>query len=126
MIIANAVTRGVAGTNLLPFLTEGWLTPKSPGSMGGAGNSWTFSLSELASGLAGGSFGQSGTGYWTNDRQGIMNALKKNFDEHGGKMLATVILTPMAFKIGKQLLNKPVILPANRLLKSVGIREVKV
>ena len=83
-------------------------------------------MSELASGLVGGSFGQSGTGYWTNDRQGIMNALKKNFDEHGGKMLATIIFTPMAFKIGKQLLNKPVILPANRLLKSVGIREVKV
>jgi hypothetical protein len=27
-IIANAVTKGVAGTNLIPFLTEGWLREK--------------------------------------------------------------------------------------------------
>jgi hypothetical protein len=50
LIIANAVTKGVAGTNLIPFLTEGWLREKTPGNMGGSGNSWTFSAQELIQG----------------------------------------------------------------------------
>ncbi len=100
--------------------------PKSPGTMGGAGNSWTFSLQELAQGVVGGGFGQSGTGAWQNDTESVIRAVKKNFKENGGKMLATVILTPVAFRIGKQLLNKPIILPANRMLRSAGIKEMKV
>ena len=47
LILANATTRAAFGTNLIPFLTEGWLRPVSPGSQYGSGNSWRFSASEL-------------------------------------------------------------------------------
>ena len=126
VIIANAVTRGFAGTNLIPFLTEGWLMPKTSGSVYGAGNSWTFSAAELAQGLAGGGFGQSGQGGYTNDLDGVTKAVKKNLAANGGAMIASLVLVPIAFNVGMKLLRKPIILPANRMLKAAGIREVKV
>ena len=121
-IIANAITRGVAGTNLVPFLTEGWLRPLTAGSSMGAGNSWTFSAQEMIQGMVTGDFGMSSQ--WEN--LGIKAAFEKNLKENGWMMVATVIGTPILFKFGKKLLNKPIILPANRLLRSAGIREVKV
>ena len=122
LIIANAITRGVAGTNLIPFLTEGWLTDKTSGAQYGSGNSWTFSASELLGGLVGGNLGMSSE--WQN--LGVMEAFQKNLRANGAQMLATVVLTPIAFRYGKKILNKPIILPANRMLKSAGIKEVKV
>jgi len=121
-IIANAITRGVAGTNLVPFLTEGWLRDKTAGSSMGAGNSWTFSAQEMIQGMVTGDFGMSSQ--W--DNLGIKAAFEKNLKENGWMMVATVIGTPILFKFGKKLLNKPIILPANRLLRSAGISEVKV
>ena len=121
-IIANAITRGVAGTNLVPFLTEGWLTDKTAGSSMGSGNSWTFSAQEMIQGMVTGDFGMSPQ--W--DNLGVKAAFEKNLKENGWMMVATVIGTPILFKFGKKLLNKPIILPANRLLRSAGIREVKV
>jgi hypothetical protein len=55
-----------------------------------------------------------------------MKALKMNLKENGAMMAVTVIGTPILFKFGKKILNKPLILPANRLLRSAGIKEVKV
>ena len=121
-IIANAVTKGVAGTNLIPFLTEGWLRDVTPGSMGGSGNSWTFSAQELIQGAITGDFGMSTA--W--DKKGIKAAFEANMKENGYMALTTVIATPILFKLGKNLLNKPIIAPANRLLKSVGLKGVKV
>lgn len=121
-LIANAITRGVAGTSLVPFLTEGWLREKTPGSQYGSGNSWTFSAEELVRGLATGDFGMSDQ--W--DEYGIRKAFEKNLKKNGVMMLATVVGVPIAFRIGKKLLNKPIILPANRMLKAAGIKEVKV
>ena len=121
-IIANAVTKGVAGTNLIPFLTEGWLRDVTPGNMGGSGNSWTFSAKELIQGAISGDFGMSTA--W--DNQGIKAAFQKNMEENGYRALATVIATPIVFMLGKKVLSKPIIAPANRLLKSVGLKGVKV
>ena len=123
-IIANAITRGMAGTNLIPFLTEGWLRPVTAGSSYGSGNSWRFSLAELVQGVATGNYGMSST--WGNKDNAGMEALKMNLKENGAMMAVTVIGTPILFKFGKKILNKPIILPANRLLRSAGIKEVKV
>ena len=123
-IIANAITRGMAGTNLIPFLTEGWLRPVTPGGNYGSGNSWRFSLAELVQGVATGDYGMSSQ--WANMDNNMMAALKKNLKENGAMMAVTIIGTPILFKFGKKILNKPIILPANRLLRSAGIREVKV
>jgi hypothetical protein len=121
-IIANAVTKGVAGTNLIPFLTEGWLREKTAGNMGGSGNSWTFSAQELIQGAISGDFGMSTQ--WQG--VGLRGAFEKNIKENGAMALTTVIATPILFKLGKNLLSKPIITPANRLLKSVGLKGVKV
>ena len=120
-IIANAITKGVAGTNLIPFLTEGWLREKTAGNMGGSGNSWTFSAQELIQGAITGNFAQA-----SNWQGGVRGAFEKNIKENGAMALTTVIATPILFKLGKNLLSKPIITPANRLLKSVGLKGVKV
>jgi len=39
---------------------------------------------------------------------------------------AAVIVTPIMFKVGTKLLRKPILTPANRLLKSAGLTGVKV
>ena len=121
LLIANAITKGVAGTNLVPFLTEGWLRDATSGETGGSGNSWTFSAAELVRGMTGGGFGmsQQWQGY------GLQKAFETNLRRNGAMMLATVIGVPIAFKFGKRILNKPLILPANRLLRSAGVKEVK-
>jgi hypothetical protein len=88
----------------------------------GAGNSWTFSAQELIQGMVTGDFGMSSS--W--EAQGVKAAFEKNLREYGMSTLVTVLATPILFKVGKRILNKPIILPANRLLRSAGIREVKV
>jgi len=122
--MASAVTKGVAGVPLLKFLTEGWLTDPTQGwGNGGTGsmNSWTFSMAELIQGVATGDFGQSSE--WS--AKPLSASIKKNWGEYGAMSVATVLLTPMAFRLGKQILAKPIIRPANRLLRSAGIKEVK-
>jgi hypothetical protein len=116
----NAVTKGVAGTNLIPFLTEGWLREKTAGS--GSLNSWKFSAQELIQGAITGDFSM--TSEWQGF--GIKAAFEKNMRENGAMALTTVIATPIVFMLGKKVLSKPIIAPANRLLKSVGLKGVKV
>ena len=122
LLIANAVTRGFAGTNLIPFLTEGWLRDATGAQVYGSGNSWTFSAAEIVRGLTGQGWGMSTQwqGY------GLQKAVETNLKNNGAMMLATVVGVPIAFRFGKKLLNKPLILPANRMLKAAGIKEVKV
>ena len=88
----------------------------------GSGNSWTFSAQEMIQGMVTGDFGMSSS--W--ETLGIKAAFEKNLKENGWMMVATVIGTPILFNLGKKLLNKPIILPANRLLKRAGIKELKV
>jgi hypothetical protein len=46
---------------------------------------------------------------------------------NGSSMLLQLITIPIAFKMGKKLLSKPIIRPANRMLKMAGIEgSVKV
>ena len=48
LILANAGTRAAFGTNLIPFLTEGWLRPVTNTKTNyGSSNSWAFSANEL-------------------------------------------------------------------------------
>ena len=45
---------------------------------------------------------------------------------NGMSMVGQVIAIPLVFKFGKKFLSKPLINPANRLLRAAGIKEVKV
>lgn len=123
LIIMNATTKALFGVGAVQFATQGWLTPKTTGAMGGAGNSWTLSASEILSGLTGGGFGQSGQGGYTNDMAGLTKAIKRNLEVNGGQALATMIFVPAAFKVGKKLTSKPRA-DANRLLKMAGLNSL--
>ncbi len=56
---------------------------------------------------------------------GITGVLKRNVKANTFKQGAIILGAPIAFKFAKQILAKPVIRPANKILKGVGIKEVK-
>jgi len=123
LIVMNATTRALFGVGALQFATQGWLTEKTTGAQGGAGNSWTISASELLGGLTGMGFGQSGAAPWTNDMAGLKAAMERNLKQYGPQAIATVVLAPAAFKVAKKLTSKPRA-DANRLLKMAGLNTV--
>lgn len=51
----------------------------------------------------------------------IPDSIKANLQRDGLTMLAQVVLIPVAFKMAKKVLAKPVIRPANRMLKMSGL-----
>ena len=118
LIIMNAVTKGLFGTNLREFAD---LRPKV------ANNSWNITLGELIGGQGFGqssSYGGAGVG---GTFEGLMLAVKSNLEKNGASMLGTVILTPIAFKMAKKVLAKPVIRPARKAIKMAGLQgSVKV
>ena len=123
LIIANATTKALFGVGAVQFATQGWLTPKTTGAMGGAGNSWTLSATELFQGLTGAGFSQSGTAPWTDDVDGVKNAITHNLRKNGGQAIAAMIFVPAAFKLGKKLTTAPR-RDLNRILKSTGLSSV--
>ena len=83
-------------------------------------NSWEITAPELFN-LALGGGGGMDTKNWD-----LMKVVKRNMQTNGVQAVATAVLAPMAFRFARQVLSKPVINPANRMLKRVGIKEVKV
>ena len=55
----------------------------------------------------------------------LANTIKSNLEDNWVSMVAGVVLIPVVAKSVSKLIRKPVILPANRMLKSVGL-DVKV
>jgi len=106
-IVASAATRAMFGTDLAAFALQGWALPKTAGAMGGAGNSWTLSASELVMGMFGQGFGQSGTAPWSNDAGGLATAIRKNLQTNGPRSLGTIIAVPIAFNVAKKLTAAP-------------------
>lgn len=128
VIILNATTKALFGLDAVTFATAGWLKP-SPG--GGTltapmpGNSWGITAKELLQGLTGTGkgFGQSGSGPWSNDMAGLQAAIKNNLSNYGAQAVATAVIVPAAFKVGKKLTSKPRA-DANKLLKMTGLNTV--
>jgi len=114
--VLDAITRGMFSVSATDFvgLTKN-LDIHGGSKYDGVNNSWELTAPELASIM----FGQNA---------GITNGLtpmemiKANLQRGGGKMVANVILIPIAFKYGRKLLNKPLIRPANRLLSTAGVK----
>ena len=116
LIIANAISQGATGGGLVEFFT----------SSDGGGSSFNITARELlnyAMGGSGGIYGPSAV------RAGIdatpQAVMIRNIKANWPMMLGTAVLVPVAFNVATKLLRKPVILPANRMLKSVGL-DVKV
>ena len=110
------MTQGATGGGLVEFFT----------SSDGGGSSFNITFRELvdyAMGGSGGIYGPSAV------RAGIdatpQAVMLRNIKANWGMMLGTAVLVPVAFNVASKLLKKPVLLPANRMLKSVGL-DVKV
>lgn len=121
LIIADAGTKALFGMSAIPWLTEGWLMPKSTVGQ----QSWSLSLSELVQGMipGGQSFGQSGnaTHGWTNDAAGVGRAVMRNLKENGAQSVAVAFFTPVAFKMAKKVFRRPISM-GNKLLKGTGVK----
>jgi len=120
LVVANAATKALFGTDVASFALDGWARPQGQGS----NNSWEISAAELVTGLipggAGFGFGSQYLGMGGN----LMTAVQKNLQENGPQAIGTMILAPVAFKVAKRVLGKPLINPTNRLLKQAGLGSV--
>ncbi len=113
-LVADQITKGAFNANLSDFITG-----RTDGVFkAGADGSYKITAPELL-GLGKGGFG--GSYYQTTFSEVVMKNLKNN----GVQMMLGVILIPVVAKTVTKLIRKPVILPANRMLKSVGL-DVKV
>jgi hypothetical protein len=74
-----------------------------------------LTLPELLGMGAGGIGGNYAAGY------GLQKVVTMNIKKNFIPMMGTVILAPMVANVVTKTLRKPVILPANRLLKSTGL-----
>jgi len=118
-LIADAISRGLFDVNLLTFVG---LRQDFGGSFTTGNNSNELTAREIIDRLMGGTGGMSST--W--QERGMENVIKYNLRKNGGMMLASVIGIPIAFKVGTKLLRKPILTPANRMLKAAGLSGVKV
>ena len=118
-LIADAISRGLFDVNLLTFVG---LRQDFGGSWTSGNNSNEITAREIIDRLMGGTGGMSTQ--W--QKQGFEGVIKHNLRKNGGMMLASVVGIPIAFKIGTKLLRKPILTPANRMLKAAGLSGVKV
>jgi hypothetical protein len=115
--VADAVSRGMFQVPLMTFLG---ISDKFPG---GQNNSHELTLKELLD-VA---FGGTGSIHSGSFPGGLPEVLKSNLSKNWMNMATAAIAIPIGFKIGTKLLRKPVITPANRLIKMAGLgSEVKV
>jgi len=111
-VVSNAATNALFGSDVIPFMTEGWLTKQTTAT----DNSWELSAAELFSGLTGGSFGISSK---FGSSGSLQDALKYNL-QRSGSHVATMILAPIAFRVGKKVARQP-INRLNRGIKALGL-----
>jgi hypothetical protein len=118
-LIADAISRGMFRVNLPTFLG---LRQDFGGGYSAANNSNELTLREIIDVAMGGTGGISAKSI----PGGLPQALKYNLRTNAPMMIASVVGIPIAFKIGTKLLRKPILTPANRLLKGAGLTGVKV
>jgi len=120
VLIGSQVTRSLFGMNLIPFMTEGWLTPTTKthiSQMGGMGSEWMQAVSakELIESLVpGGASGGLSSSF------GIQKAMRANFKTFGTRAIITAIAIPIGFRVGKRVFGNW-IRPVNRVLKDTRI-----
>jgi len=116
VVVGNAVTKGIFGTSIVPFFTEGW-TGNSSKTIA-TDNSWEISLAELFQPNQGRNLNSAGMAT-------LGGAIQHNLRNNGGKMVATMILAPMAFRVGKKLAGKPINM-MNKFLKPATGNMLKI
>ena len=112
-LVANSITQGMFNSNLYDFAT-GQLDGKY---VAGADGSWRLTLPEL---LGVGKSPLGGNFYQTS----LSEVLMKNFKANWTQIAMGVILIPVAANMVTKVLAKPVIRPARKMLKSIGLKDV--
>ena len=117
LLVANAVSKNIAGIGAWDFFTAGTSLNPSRGMSG-----WAVSgdphrnMVTLREILA----GEQTSG------QTIPEAFMGNIKANWLPLTVAVIGIPIVANVATKLLRKPLILPANRMLKSIGVKDVKV
>ena len=111
------MSNGAFGVPLMTFLGVSKDFP------GGSNSSNEITLAELVDLALGGKGGISSASF----PDGITGVMKSNLKKNALSMATAAIAIPIGFKIGTKLLRKPVITPANKLIKMAGLgSEVRV
>lgn len=127
LIVANGVSQGMFNVGLPTFL--GLSEKGFEGGYSAGNNSDELSAKEILSAITGIGAGDGifhgGDGMrW---QGGITEVITTNIKKNAMPLIGTIVFVPMAFKLGKKVLGKPIINPTNRLLKAAGVgRDVKV
>jgi hypothetical protein len=132
VLVANAVTSGLFNANLREFIT-GRTPVGSYASLYNPSNKDNLiTLPEMLGidrqvGTATGTAGQTlRVGFLAASPALQAEKIKENLMENGMSMIGQVIAIPLAFRFGKKFLAKPLINPANKLIRMAGVKEVKV
>jgi len=124
LIVANGVSQGMFNVGLPTFLG---LSSNFDTTGSSSNNSNEITAKEIINGVTGMGDGYgiytAGESVWTGQ---IGQVLVSNLKRNVVPLMVTVVGVPIAFKLGKKVLGKPIINPTNRLLKAVGIgKDVK-
>lgn len=121
VIVANAATTAFFGTSLDSFLLDGWARPQSQS------HSSELNLAELVKGVIPGGQGFGFSSGFENSAGGmpVLAAMKRHLQSQQGRQaLATMVFAPIAFKVGKKVLAKPLINPLNKGIRQLGLGTV--
>jgi hypothetical protein len=132
VLVANAITTGMFNSNLRQFITGKTPYGTFPALYNPTTKDSVITLPEMLgidrqSGLTQNAAGQMvRTGSVMANPSLQAEQIKDNLMTNGFSMMTQVIAIPLVFKFGKKFLAKPIINPANRLIRAAGIKEVKV
>jgi hypothetical protein len=119
LVVGNILSEGAFGLDLWNFITSDEkkliTSGKYKGQMGTS--SRRITLKEMLNG-----FKTHGAGVSENEFQ----LAWKNIQDNWMQMAIGTIATPIAFKVAKKVLRKPVITPLNKAVKMAGLNDVKV
>jgi len=120
LLVANSVSNNVAGLGIWDFFTAGTtLNARSEsGYKAGSGVAWNqaITLKEILAGTQLSS---------RMDGEPISTVLMDNIKANWLPLTIAVVGIPIIANVATKLLRKPVILPANRMLKSINL-DVKI
>ena len=116
LLVANSVSRNVAGLGIWDFFTSGTTLNATRGMSGwessGDPHHYMVTLKEILQGKQ-------------TSGPKISDAIMDNIKANWLPLTVAVVGIPIAANVATKLLRKPVILPANRMLKSIGLKDVK-
>lgn len=117
-IILNAVTTGLFNSNLVDFVTGSRDGKFAAGSDG----TYRLTMPELL-GFTTNGWKSSAIGGVYASGYGLQRVVTDNFKKNAGSMIATIVLTPAAFTVGKKLTAMPR-RDINKGLKMLGLKSV--